>query len=137
MTVKEWLERGREAKRRIEELKRERERLFEYATDTVTHIVPDKVRSSSENMTERRMILFARCSHSLESERDRLMQIMTEIRSVIEQVEDITLRRLLSMRYIECMTWEGIAENLYYSDYWVRTALHDRALQEIQKIRGR
>ena len=41
--------------------------------------------------------------------------------------------RLLYLRYVQCATWEEIAEDMHYSEKWVRTTLHSDALEEFRK----
>ena len=136
VTTKEWLSRGRGINERLTELTRERQKIFDLCTNVTGSITPDKVRSSPGNSSEKRMTKLAEIAMEIESERDELIDVIEEIKSAIRGVEDITLRRLLSLRYIEFMTWEQIAEEMGYSDYWVRTKLHRTALREIEKSRG-
>lgn len=136
MGVKEWLSRGRGMALRISELEREKQKAYELATNTVGHSEPDRVQTSYSNSSERKMMLYASIAQNIESEKEELLVVLKEINMVISSVEDMTLRRLLSMRYIEFMTWEQIAAEMQLSDKWVRTRLHSKALLEIAKIRG-
>lgn len=66
---------------------------------------------------------------------DRLIAVKQEIEQLIEQVEDNTLQALLRDRYINFLPWEQIAENIHYeSSRWVRTAIHNKALNAAEEI---
>lgn len=66
---------------------------------------------------------------------DRLLAVKQEIELLIEQVEDNTLQALLRDRYINFLSWEQIAENIHYeSARWVRTTVHNKALNAAEKI---
>lgn len=63
-----------------------------------------------------------------------LEAVRNEIITAVGKVTDSTLKQLLVMRYIDGMTWERIADKLYYSDKYIKTALHIKALQEIERM---
>ena len=67
----------------------------------------------------------------LDREIDRLLLLQAEIEMAIDSVPNDTHRTLLEMRYLTRMTWEQIAEGLYYTRAWVDT-LHGRALGQVQ-----
>lgn len=68
------------------------------------------------------------------------LDLREEVRQVVDQVDDATCARLLSMRYIELdpngrqATWQVIAEDMGYAEEWVRGGLHSRALEKVSVI---
>lgn len=59
-----------------------------------------------------------------------LVGVRKEIESVIQKVEDDTLKLLLEYRYIDGMTWEQIAVLMSYS-YMHVCRLHGKALNKL------
>lgn len=57
-----------------------------------------------------------------------------EIERTISIIKDVDLSRLLYDRYIGLMTWEEIAEDIDKSEYWARSELHNKALNELERI---
>ncbi len=64
---------------------------------------------------------------------DRLINIQAEISSAIHTVQELRLRTILEMRYINCMTLEEIAKHMHYSYPQIRR-LHEKALRQIKMI---
>ena len=125
MTTKEWLSRAVLIEEEIQSLKSEMDSL----------ILPsggsgERVQSSGKNSTENRFVSYAEYSRELKKQIDKLYEIKREIMEVISKVKDNTSRVLLIKRYINGQTWEDIADEMYYSDKWVRTKLHSKALAE-------
>lgn len=73
--------------------------------------------------------VYVRKLKDLEQQQQR---ICDEIKDVIERIPGVK-GEILYQRYIDCDTWEHIADNLYYS---VKTIyrLHKQALEELQII---
>lgn len=71
---------------------------------------------------------------------DRLVERKREIAALIERVPDERMRALLELRYLNCCTWEEVAERM---DYTIRNIynLHSAALRAIaplvEEARGR
>lgn len=63
-----------------------------------------------------------------------LEAVRNEIISAIGKVSDSRLQDLLTMRYIDGMTWECISEELYYCYEYVVKDLHTKALKEIERV---
>lgn len=70
----------------------------------------------------------------LESEIAGEIRQLTDMRrerlETIESVEDGTLRTLLELRYISCLTFREIGEKMHYDPNWA-FRLHYRALEQI------
>lgn len=133
MEIKEWLSRGWGIASRIEELEREKKKLFEAAVGTVGHSDPDRVQTSPGNSSERKMVNYASAAAVIDREKEELIAVLAEITGLISKVENITFRRLLSMRYIEFMRWEDIACEMYYNVRHIYK-VHEKALIEANKI---
>ena len=132
MTAKEWLSRGREANSRIKELEREKQRLYETAVRTVGYSTPDRVQTSPGNTQERNMALYSSAAQKIDEETIELLKVIDEIAELIAKVENITYRRLLSMRYIEFMTWEDIAYEMNYDERYIYK-IHERVLIVVER----
>lgn len=69
----------------------------------------------------------------INAEIDRLVNLKEEARSKINQLKDTRYVSLLTDYYINCKTWEQVAEDMGYDLRWVYR-LHGRALQSFSKI---
>ena len=69
----------------------------------------------------------------INAEIDRLVDLKEEARSKINQLKDTRYVSLLTDYYINCKTWEQVAEDMRYDLRWVYR-LHGRALQSFSKI---
>lgn len=67
------------------------------------------------------------------AEIDRSVDVQREIREVISAVPTERLRTILEKRYLNCMSFNKIAEELHYS-YKQLYRLHKRALSEIKDV---
>ena len=69
----------------------------------------------------------------INAEIDRLVDLKEEARTKINQLKDTRYVSLLTDYYINCKTWEQVAEDMEYDLRWVYR-LHSRALQSFSKI---
>lgn len=69
----------------------------------------------------------------INAEIDRLVNLKEEARSKINQLKDTRYVSLLIDYYINCKTWEQVADDMGYDLRWVYR-LHGRALQSFSKI---
>ena len=69
----------------------------------------------------------------INAEIDRLVDLKEEARTKINQLKDTRYVSLLTDYYINCKTWEQVAEDMRYDLRWVYR-LHGRALQSFSKI---
>ncbi len=136
MNTKEWLRRGWRLNERINDLREEKERMFELATGTTGRLSQDNIHSSGGNPSEAKMIKYTEYSVKLENMIDELIDIKNELVDTIKNVEDTRLQRLLFLRYLEFEPWEKIACKMNY-DYRHVLKLHGKALFEVEKIRER
>ncbi len=135
MTIKEWLNRGYKIDLIIKSIEREKRRALQRATYSGTG-TGERVKTSSVNSSEERMSIYASYGERLDKEIQKLCAVKLEIFNFISSLENNTHRQLLMLRYIEYQSWEEIAEEMNYSEKWVRTGLHTAALNEAEKSRG-
>ena len=69
----------------------------------------------------------------INAEIDRLVDLKEEARTKINQLKDTRYVSLLTDYYINCKTWEQVADDMGYDSRWVYR-LHGRALQSFSKI---
>ena len=63
-------------------------------------------------------------------------EIMAEVLETIDKVTDPNHRQLLFERYIQDKEWKDIADDISYTEEYVRGELHGKALNEIRFIMG-
>ena len=134
MTAKEWLNRGRHLDKEINQLLEDQQNALNSACGSAVSYGGDKVQASKTNSAERKFIAYADYSIEIDKRVDELYAVKCEIKAAINRVDNPLLRALLLARYVNMKTWEQIAEELDYSDKWVRTKLHSKALQMIKNV---
>ena len=63
-------------------------------------------------------------------------EIMAEVLQTIDKVTDPNHRQLLFERYIQDKEWKDIAEDISYTEEYVRGELHGKALNDIRFLMG-
>ena len=63
-------------------------------------------------------------------------EVMAEVLETIDKVTDPNHRQLLFERYIQDKEWKDIADDISYTEEYVRGELHGKALNEIRFIMG-
>ena len=63
-------------------------------------------------------------------------EIMAEVLETIDKVTDPTQRQLLFERYIQDKEWKDIADDISYTEEYVRGELHGKALNDIRFLMG-
>ncbi len=132
MTAKEWLMRGWNINREINQLHEEREKAFSLACKTTGQTDKEKVQESIKNSTEDRNIRYSDYSKVIDERTDELYKIKEEILQAINKVENGTYRTLLIARYIGFKKFEEIATEMNYSYIHVVKNLHPKALSSIR-----
>ena len=134
MTTKEWLSRGYKIDGEINVLLEEKQAVYSQILSVSSMRYGDKVKSSPKNTAEEMLVNYLTYEEKINKRIDQLILVKDEILKVIMKVKDPILRQLLELRYLRFQTWEKIAENLEYSDKWVRTNLHSKAIWEVREI---
>lgn len=86
---------------------------------------------SGNNATEDALIRLAETERKTKSKINELIQIQEEITDKIMLVDDAELQAVLVYRYLNCMTFEQIAEEMHYSLISIRRK-HKSALDKIE-----
>ena len=64
-------------------------------------------------------------------------EIMAEVLETIDKVTDPNHRQLLFERYIQDKEWKDIADDISYTEEYVRGELHGKALNDIRYVSER
>ncbi|MBE7044769.1 MAG: hypothetical protein E7397_04515 [Ruminococcaceae bacterium] len=134
MTAKEFLNHARKLNIEVKQLQDAKQEAFASACGTSIDYSAERVQSSSGNSSERKLITYSDFSVMLDERIAELEAYRAEVLAKIELLENATYRTLLIARYINCKTWEQIAEEMGYSDKWTRCGLHSRALSALENI---
>ena len=70
---------------------------------------------------------------NINAEIDHLVDVKLQIRAVINQVEDVTLRLILGKRHLLFQPWEEIAIDLGITSRWAKDR-HKEALKAVERI---
>ena len=132
MKAKEYLKQYRLLKLIIEQKKKDiREFEHDIASLKAIDYTKDRVQCSHDDVIASCLAKLNMMRASAHSDIERLFDIYREIIKMIDKVADFRCRTLLHYRYIECLTFEDIAEEMNYS-YRQVLRLHGIALQEIK-----
>jgi len=95
----------------------------------------DKVQSSHNN--DKLAFTIAKITdfeNELKNDIDKFVAFQIDARRNIEQMENEEYKLLLTLRYLNYMTWEQIADQMHYTFQWIHV-LHKRALNEFEKTK--
>ena len=134
-TTKEWLNNARKLSDEVEQLKYAKEKAYNDACRTSIGYGDERVQTSKINSSEQKFTIYAEYSSLLSQKIEELEKYQTRVLMAIYLIDNVVLRTLLIARYINCKTWEQIAEDMGYSDKWVKTGLHSKALKALEDIR--
>ena len=135
MEVKEFLQRGRSLNFEIDGLIDARNNAFRLACGTDCAYDKEKVQTTKSNVSENKFIKYADYSAEIDRRIDELFNYRRRMMNLICCLDDTVYRSLLTARYINCQTWEQVAETIgYMSVKWVRENLHQKALMEAEKF---
>lgn len=134
MTVKEWLKDGRNLNFEIRALKEARSRALNAAVGGAVDYGAERVQASNGNSTERLFVSYSQYSAELEQRISELEDYQNEMLKLINNIPNSTYRTLLIEYYINCKSWEDVAESMKFSAYWVRRRLHSDALGSAEII---
>ena len=132
MTVKEWLKNGRKLNFEIQELKEARDKALNNAIGGAVDYSAEKVQTSNGNSTERLFVNYSQYSAELEQRISELEDYRAEMLRLISKIPDSTYRALLLAYYVNCKTWDEVAEALNYSVRAIQQK-HGLALLECER----
>lgn len=116
--------------RRIDRLLEEKAKWWSLCLKTTPSLSQAPGGGESGSPVERPMDKVLEIEAEINREIDELQEVCREIKAVLNQLEDDTLRLLMEYRYIDGLTWEQVAEKMHYS--WRHTCrLHGEALAKI------
>lgn len=137
MTAKEYLQQIYITTKKIERLEQSREQLRAdlYSIKSPSGSMSSTVVSSSVSGDKmEKLIAKADCiERDIVKELDRLIKKRDKITRQIEKVPDERYRTILYQRYVQCLKWERIADNLNHDLRYVYR-LHGDALQVFDKL---
>lgn len=135
MTTKEYLNQYKRMMEEVRCLDVEIEELWTQLTSAT---------SSNDGMPkgtvqDRQTKLHAIMADKLQTKRSKKQvaeDIMAEVLQTIDKVTDPNHRQLLFERYIQDKEWKDIAEDISYTEEYVRGELHGKALNDIRFLMG-
>ena len=133
--IRDMLNIGRKLNREIIQLRIAKEKAFNLACSTVSDIGNEKVQTSSENSTERKFVEYSDYSAALDKRLRELLRYRKSMLDMIYRVNNTTYRTLLIARYINCMSWEKVAETMNYDVSWIHR-MHHNALAALKEKCG-
>lgn len=134
MGAKEYLRQYQDAKSDIENKKSKLAELEELVGNISSGESSDGIRTAViSDRTGESAAKIADMKQEIDSDILKLVDILEEVESIINQLENGTYRRLLCLRYIEGLSWEKVAGGIHHDVRWTYK-LHGRALQQVEKI---
>lgn len=135
MTTKEYLTQYKRMMEEVRCLDVEIEELWTQLTSAT---------SSNDGMPkgtvqDRQTKLHAIMADKLQTKRSKKQvaeEIMAEVLQTIDKVTDPNHRQLLFERYIQDKEWKDIADDISYTEEYVRGELHGKALNDIRFLMG-
>ena len=131
MTVEEFFESGLKMNVEIDELIRARDKAFAKACATAVNYDEERVQTSPGNVTENKFINYAEHTREIDQKTDNLYAYRIKMLKLICTIDNTRYRAILIARYINCDTWEAIAERWGFKDVRNVYILRDKALREI------
>ena len=129
ISVREFLYQGRGLKLELDELKKAHQEAFEIACSMSPE--PD---GETKTSVEKKYTNYADYSAKIEKRIEDLSAYRKRMLEVINKIPSTIYRTLLISRYVNCESWEEVAESIgYESVKWVRTSLHDKAIAAAEK----
>lgn len=133
MTVKEYLSQVYHLEKRIAQLKLRSEE-FERLSLSVSSPNYGGIRVDGTKSYEAPFVKWIEkkdeVDRKIQDLEEKLAKLKTEILTVIDSLENEDYKNILIMRYLDTLTWEEIANKMFYSEKTVRR-WHAMALEKI------
>ncbi len=131
MTVKEFLQKGRQLNFELNELKAARAVAFGKACSVSIQSYEEKIHTDSGNSSEAKFTTLADYSIEIDKRIKELSDYRGKMLRLINTLDDSTCRAVLIARYINCQSWNNIADVMHYT---VRNVfiLHKTALAALK-----
>lgn len=118
--TKKYLLSARGLVREIEEISERIQRLDAMLTNGTSLTAIERVSASHGNAEENKRIEYSELINAINAQKMNLTTILKEISKIIMLIDNSIYRRLLCAYYIDCMTWEKVAEFIGVSDRHLR-----------------
>ena len=135
MTTKEYLKQYQKMMEEVRCLDVEIEELWTQLTSATSN--NDGMPKGT--VQDRQTKLHAIMADKLQTKRSKKQvaeEIMAEVLQTIDKVTDPNHRQLLFERYIQDKEWKDIADDISYTEEYVRGELHGKALNDIRFLMG-
>ena len=135
MTTKEYLNQYKRMMEEVRCLDVEIEELWTQLTSATSN--NDGMPNGT--VQDRQTKLHAIMADKLQTKRSKKQvaeEIMAEVLETIDKVTDPNHRQLLFERYIQDKEWKDIADDISYTEEYVRGELHGKALNDIRFLMG-
>lgn len=83
------------------------------------------------SLTEEKALKIIELEKELEDIKEKRDNAIVEVRDIINKLEDYELRKLMELRYVDCLKWGDIAEIMGYSERHTRR-MYKKALKNLQ-----
>lgn len=130
---KAFLLKGRKLNYEVEQLKTARREALQLACGISVDYSVERVQTSTDNSIERKFVAYSEYSRLLDEKVEELITYRMMMLKLIKELGDSTYRTLLIARYINCKTWEEIAEDMGYDVRHIHR-LHGAALQKFKDV---
>lgn len=127
---KEYLRRYKAADEEINDLLREKERVMSRLTRMTASITGMPKGGGERDALAGGMDKLIALDREIDCKVDALITLRREIEGSIANLGNATQRRLLRLRYLECMSWNRVAVEMGVELRWVYR-IHGRALTEL------
>lgn len=132
-SAKAFLLKGRRLSSEVEQLKAAKREALQLACGTPVDYSVEKVQTSTDNITEKSFAAYSEYSRMLDERVKELIVYRAKMLELIKELSSSTYRTLLIARYINCETWEKIAEDMGYDVRHVHR-LHGAALRKFKDV---
>ena len=120
---------------KIEHKLLEREQLLTLAAKVNCSTEGERVQSSGDpDKVANAVVKIVEIDKEIDKMIDEFVELKREIIEMIYLMSDTKLMQVLYMKYIQYMSFEGIATKMKYSQDWIGR-LHKRAIAEIESVR--
>ena len=93
-----------------------------------------KTSGTSRSRVEDCIIKIDAIERTIKKDVEKLLLLKTRISRIIEKINDPVSKSLLSLRYLNAMSWEQVAEFMDYSYVHVVNRLHPKALNKFDDL---
>ena len=128
-----FLLKGRDLQNEVEQLMIAKREALQLACGVSVNYAGVKVQTSSDNGTESRFAAYSEYSRLLDEKVEELVIYRTKMLEMITRVDNSPYRTLLIARYVNCKTWEKIADEMTYDVRHIHR-LHGAALQKFKNV---